>query len=226
MTQRTVLISRQQSDANELSKALELIGYKALIIPAINIVIQPLDQPLEDAVHAAEIIGLPSPSAARFLNQVELLKGAVVYAQGKRTAAALKSEFAAQISLGLYAADLAQSIHRDHPKARVTILHGDLARDELSDELKALGHEVEPLLVYENRCPSGLARAPVELYAAIYHSPSAVERHLQANPWLNMVSSVAIGKTTAQALQTGDCKHIIQAKSPNIDDLILALEKL
>jgi uroporphyrinogen-III synthase len=226
MTQRRVLISRQRSDAEALSKKLEETGYKPLIIPSIDIVVQPLNQPLDDAISAAEIIALPSPSAARFLNQAEAPKGSIVYAQGKRTAAALKSGLTAQISLGLYAADLAQSIHLNHPKARVTILHGDQTRDELSDALKALGHEVESLMVYENRCPSGLARAPIELHAAIYHSPSAAQRHLQANPWLKMVASVAIGKTTAQALQCGDCRRIIQAKSPGIEDLILALENL
>jgi uroporphyrinogen-III synthase len=197
-----------------------------LIIPAISIAIRSLNKALADAINAAETLALPSPSAARFLNQVEGIGAAVIYAQGERTAAALKSEFSAQISQGLYASDLAQSIHRTHPTSRVTILQGDHARAELSDALKTLGHEVESLMVYENRCPNGLARAPIELHAAIYHSPSAAERHLQANPWLKMVASVAIGKTTAQALQSGDCRRIIQAKSPSIEDLILALENL
>ena len=223
---RQILISRRAEDAKETSKALEDHGYKTLIMPAIRIHNLPLTTLRLQAIQEAEAVALPSASAARFLSQVEGLTCPHIYAQGERAASAFDGAQTVRISDGLYAEDLARSIHAVQPKACVTILQGDLARPNLQAELERLGHRVIPLTVYENRCPPNLQCNPIRLYAAIYHSPSAVERQFDANPWLRKVPSIAIGRTTAAALRSGDCTQIIQAKGPGVESLIAELEKL
>ena len=223
---RQVLISRRAEDAEELVKALEEKFYKPLIKPALEICIATVSPGLSQAIKAAQILALPSASAARFLNQLESVTCDHIYVQGRRTALAFEGKQTVQISDGLYAEDLAQCIHGDQPTAWVTILQGDLARPNLQAELERLGHRVTTLTVYENRCPPNLQFDPIPLHAAIYHSPSAVERQLVANPWLCDVPSIAIGRTTAAALRSGDCKQIIQAKGPDVELLIAELGKL
>ena len=223
---RQVLISRRIEDAEKTSKELEVYGYKPLIIPALDIHLKPLSTPLREAILEADALVLPSASAARFLSQVRGVTCAHIYAQGARAALAFDGSLPIQISNGLYAEDLAQSIHARQPSVRVTILQGDLTRPNLQAELERLGHEVRPLTVYENRCPPHMKSDPIPLHAAIYHSPSAVERQLEANPWLREVPSIAIGRTTAAALRSGDCTQIIQAKGPDVESLIAELEKL
>ena len=223
---RQILISRRVEDAKETSNRLEVYGYKTLIMPALDIHILPLSPLRLQAIKEAEALALPSASAARFLNQVQEVTCPHIYAQGERAAGTYDGTQTVRISDGLYAEDLARSIHAAQPKVGVTILQGDLARPNLQAELERLGHRVIPLTVYENRCPPNLPCKPIRLYAAIYYSPSAVERQFDANPWLRKVPSIAIGRTTAAALRSGDCTQIIQAKGPNVESLIAELEKL
>jgi uroporphyrinogen-III synthase len=108
----------------------------------------------------------------------------------------------------------------------VTIICGDQARPNLVAELTAQGCRPVPLVMYHNRPPADLARDPIDLHAAIYHSPSAAQRQLHANPWLRHVPAVAVGKTTAAALQSGDHQQVIIAQSPAIAAIIAAVESL
>ena len=223
---RQILISRRREDAEEVSRALEENNYKPLIIPALEIRTKPLTSFLSEAVNTAEVLALPSASATRFLNQFATLHCDHIYAQGARAAAVFKGTQTVRVSKGLYAEDLAQYIHAHQPGAHVTILQSNLARPNLQNELQRLNHRVTPLTVYDNHCPPNLKTDPIRLYAAIYHSPSAVERQFEANPWLREVPSIAIGRTTAMALRSGDCKRIIQAKGPDVESLVAELEKL
>ena len=223
---RHILISRRSEDAEEISRSLELNGYKAMIKPALDIRLRPLSPEILEAIAQAQTLALPSASSARFLSQVRSLTCEYLYAQGRRAAQAFAGKQTVTISAGFYAEDLAQCIHAAQPKAQVTILQGNLARPNLQQELERLGHSVKAITVYDNHCPPNLKFDPIRLHAAIYHSPSAVERQLDANPWLRFVPSIAIGRTTAMALRSGDCKRIIQAKTPEVESLIAELEKL
>ena len=223
---RRILLSRQTEDAQLLASLLEEKGFKPLIIPAISVTPLGSLEPYLGAINSAEVIALPSPTAARFAHRYLLHSKATVWAQGQHTAAALPASLSAQISSGIYAEDLAEAITSAHPRAKVTILCGNLARPNLEEALTAQGHSVQKVILYENRCPSGIVFPETDLFAAIYYSPSAATRHLDANPWLRGVPAIAIGKTTAQALQSGDCSRVILAASPAIAALLDALESL
>ena len=223
---RQVLISRRSEDAKEISFSLEINGYKALIKPALDIHLRPLSPEVLQTIAQAQAIALPSASAARFLSQARVVNCDHLYAQGRRAAQAFDGKQRVTISSGFYAEDLASCIHAAQPNAQVTVLQGNLARPNLRQALERLGHLVTTLTVYDNICPPNLKFDPIQLHAAIYHSPSAVERQFAANPWLRFVPSIAIGRTTAMALRSGDCKRIIQAKTPQLESLIAELEKL
>ena len=223
---RTILLSRQIADAEPLASELDARRYKPLIRPAIDLLALPQNTAVTEALKQASVIALPSPNAARFAQPFLTQSKAIIWAQGKSTALALGPTLSAQVSPGIYADDLAEAIAEAHPGATVTICCGNLSRPRLAQALSASGCSVEQVELYENRCPRNLAFEATPLRAAIYFSPSAANRHVQANPWLRKVPAIAVGETTAQALQSGDFERVIQAPSPAIDDLIAVVESL
>ena len=221
-----VLVSRQLEDAEPLTQALVRGGYEPLVIPAIQIVVRGACPATRAALLSAGVLALPSRSAAKFLRQFIPSPQLSVFAQGPRTAQALGSGWEVTCADGLYGADLARCIHERAPGAPVTVLAGDKTQGAVADELTRLGHSVRVMTVYQNRSPGDLTRPPCALKAAIYFSPSAVERQLEANPWLQSVPSIAIGRTTAAALRSGDCSQIICARGPEIESILAELEKV
>ena len=181
-----------------------------------------MSTPLREAIQEADALALPSASAARFLSQVSGVTCAHIYAQGARAALAFDGSLPIQISNGLYAEDLAQSIHARQPSVRVTILQGDLARPNLQAELERLGHEVRTLTVYENRCSP-------HMKSTLAHCRGDLSGPAQSNASRLILGCVRFRPlrltTTAAALRSGDCTQIIQAKA-YVESLIAELEKL
>jgi uroporphyrinogen-III synthase len=215
-----VVLTRAPGRNDGLAAALRAAGVPTIEWPALAIV--PLRPERLAERLRAPVLAFESPSAAEAVAD-ELPEEAVLVAQGPGTAAALgRSSVVADppTAEGLVAAVAAVAA----PGAHVALVRGDKARDVALDGLRALGFEVDPLVVYANRAPADVAHPARPLSAVVYPSPSAVDRLLGANPWLRDVPAVAIGPTTAAAL--AGVARVVVAEAPTdeaLRDAVLSL---
>ena len=222
-----VLISRTEEDAAPLVAALSERGVDSIVWPALRFEARPVGDDIVARLGNANALAVVSPRAMRFLAAAlgEDQPDTPVFAQGEATAAAAP-QLRALPARGPYAEDLAQRIIEQCDPGLVIRLCGDRARDQLVDALASAGFRTESIVLYDNVTPPNMTRQPRPLRAAIFHSPSAVERQLAANPWLREVPAVAIGRTTAEALHSSDHPRVIVAASPAIAAIAETLEQI
>lgn len=228
MTPGCVLLTRAREDESQLRSGLMDQGLTVIQWPGVHL--RPIALPggeeaLGHMLRRAKAIVFPSPGAVRCtwaqwpgLGRLLVALGLRIYAQGPGTRAALEARDVTHVTTPLRcdAIGLADRISQDvSPEDRVLLMVGSLAGDVLPRRLEAAGLCVERLVIYENRPPEGLAQPQQGIDCAVYGSPSAARNHLQNNPWLHAVPSVAYGPTTAHWLmQNGDLPRLVVAERP------------
>lgn len=102
----------------------------------------------------------------------------------------------------------------------VIYFHGNLSRDEMSDNLKDAGIEVLETEVYKSIIsPVEMPNTPVD--AILFYSPSAVEGFRQGKGFEDELPALfAIGPTTAEALQKETDRPVGVADIPDTKELL------
>lgn len=115
---------------------------------------------------------------------------------------------------------LAEVIIREGKINSVIYFHGNLSRDEMTDNLEDDGIEVIELEVYETIInPVELPNKSVS--GILFYSPSAVEGFARGTGFVgNLPPLFAIGPTTANALKEHTDQHIEIAKQPDTEVLL------
>ena len=222
-----VLISRAETDSAPIVNALAERGIDCVVWPALRFEPRPVPEDLVARLNQADALAVVSPRAMRALAAAvgDTQITTPMFAQGDATASAAP-KLGALPARGAYAEDLAQTIAEHCRQGLVIRICGNRARNQLVDALTSAGFRSESIVLYDNVAPQGMERPPQPFRAAIFHSPSAVERQLAANPWLRSVPAVAIGHTTAAALHSSDHPRVIVAASPAIAAIAETLEQL
>jgi uroporphyrinogen-III synthase len=148
-----------------------------------------------------------------------------VGAVGEATAAALAeagwtADLVADPPLGEELARLLQA--KLEAGARIATVRGNLRAGRMDAILAEAGFELVPVEVYENAAPEVPGLEPFAVAAVFAASPSAARRLLAANPWMAGVDFVAIGPTTAAALEGLGVTRVTQA-GKDFDSWVAAL---
>ncbi len=240
LRRRTVVLTRAHEDNQALRTRLEAAGVTVLELPTAQFADVPLPTDVRAQLRDFAAVTFASAHAvaafARQLSAAELrtLVG-LVAAVGPATAAALDrvglpaSLTASAPSTGHALAELL--VARLPHGASVLVVQARQSQPDLGDVLRAAGHDVHVVVVYENvepATPAAEMLAAAAAAQAIYlAAPSAADRLLAWAPHLRDRPLVAIGATTAAALRD---KHGVepaaQAASPDLADVTAALLSL
>jgi uroporphyrinogen-III synthase len=234
-----VAITRPADAAAPLAARLEARGLRTLIAPAIRRVApaswEPLDRGVAEllrGVHAGVLFTSPAAVDGFFARlRGRLPAGLVIGAVGRGTAAALRTRGLVAsvvpdegngVSL---AEDLIDQFGDRLRSMRFLQPRAAEGREELSSILGAAGAPVDVVDAYRTLLAGPAELLPLraaagrgELGAVVYASPSAVRAVVEAIG-LPEVPSVAIGGTTAIALQAAGARRIVVTARPEDDAL-------
>ena len=117
------------------------------------------------------------------------------------------------------AIDLSNVILQDDEIKKVHFFCGNQRRDELPNNLKAAGREVEEIIVYETvETPQKMGRKQYD--GILFFSPSAVKSYFSLNKLNEELQVFAVGKTTADSILKHQEREIIIAEIPGQENLI------
>jgi uroporphyrinogen III methyltransferase/synthase len=224
---RRVLVTRSREQSGEIVERLESQGAEAIEAPLINIVPPDDFGPLDDACARAGgfdwIVFTSANGATAFMDRllvgprdVRALAGARLCAVGPGTASRL-TRFGLKVDLvpdDHSAAGVVAALKENGSLKgkRVLFAKGDIARDTLPEELRAVGAEVTEVIAYrtvtaESDAHLGIYRELLDrrIDAVTFSSASAVRAFVsiygadQAVDLLNHTIVAAIGPVTADA---------------------------
>jgi len=238
----TVVLTRAAQDNAALRQALQASGVAVVEVPTAQIrtiAAEPDAESVAAWAAWAHAIAFTSRNAvASFVEQFGAAPlqrlGVVVGAVGESTAAALQAH---GITAGVVArepstgAELARLLAGALlPHKMVLIAQARFARRDLADGLAHAGHDVRVATVYENAVPDPPVLA--ENLAPIFYlpetlifaaAPSAVARLTQWLPHSRGCRWVAIGPTTAHALQEAGIAAAAVSPGPEFQSVLQTL---
>lgn len=244
MASDLVIITRPAEQAASLAARLEARGLRVGVVPAIRRVPpaswEPLDRGIAELLRGAYAgVLFTSPAAVEaFFSRLPgaLPEGLVIGAVGRGSAAALRAR-------GLDAAVVPDEGHGVGLAEALIDQFGDRlrsmrflqpraaeGREELSAILGRAGSPVDVVDAYRTVLAGPAALAPLgeaieraEVGALVFASPSAVRAVVEAIGLPADVPAVAIGGTTAVALQAAGARRIVVATQPEDDALEAAV---
>ena len=247
---KTILVTRQREQSQELVEEIRQSGAKAVVIPMIRI-LDPeswaaCDNAIAELPDYTGIIFTSGNAVERFLQRCEV-KGVFspaftpleVYAVGERTQELLK-EYGVQVTFTpeqYSSASLQARFRRENAGGkRFLFPKGDLAKEELTKHLRSLGALVEEVDVYRNSPPTAETLQEVsarflhrEFDVVTFASPSAVKHfHGAVIPDLfdlirNHTKLAVIGSTTRYAAEQLGYTVDIEAKVSTSKGLVEAI---
>jgi uroporphyrinogen-III synthase len=246
---RRILITRPKEQAGKVLSEIRRLGGTAALVPMISIN-PPLSwQDCDGAIarlQTYDAIAFTSANAVRsFLGRVDhrlhsrrSLNSLTVYAIGKGTAAALRTEGISHPLVGAMptGAGLAEILHDGIVSRRVLIPQSDIARGELGRTLRHRGVIVDEVTVYRTGPPdhrevSDLPRRVLakEFDAAVFFSPSAVTNFLDLFSGIpasvqESLAFAVIGPTTREAMIRRGITPNIMAVEPSARGVAEALD--
>ena len=168
-----------------------------------------------------------SRNAVKAVANYQLEFPKTVYAVGSKTAAALQELSCEAITPLIENAKALAStiIEKNTSKEKMAFFCGNMRRNELPEALNKAGIPFEELLVYSTTSLS--KKINTSAYDILFFfSPSAVESFASSHTFPSHIHYIAIGPTTAQALQKHKIKHLHTAKKPNIEKMMDEAVKL
>lgn len=224
---RRVVLTRTERDAEEMARELAGLGAEPLIFPAVEVIAPRDPGPMERAARALAdhdwVVFTSRNAVERFARAVVEAHGDCQTFAGRSIAAIGPATAAALLPFGLRA-DLVPQDHVGEGLAeeliaelganprRILLPRARSAREVLPEALRARGHEVCVVPVYETRAPSGDRVAELagrlergEVDAIVFASSSAVEHvvaalGLRGRELLASTRSVSIGPATSHTL--------------------------
>lgn len=240
-----VLVTRPRERARELCFLLEDEGAEVIALPLLELVPAADPRPLRAAAERAQRyawVAFASPSAVqawveavREAGGSELLRRARIAAVGPKTARAareygLSVEVEASVATGAGLADALEG--RVQPEEELLLPVAEDGRADLFEALSAAGVRATRVVAYRSvtaevdaAALGALAAAPPDV--VLFGSPRTAEAFLEVTGepgrgWLARARRVAIGPTTAAALERLGFPSSAVARRPTSEDLLEA----
>jgi uroporphyrinogen-III synthase len=230
MTAHPIALTRAPEDNAPLAARLRADGFGVVEWPAMTArVLHVSRDALLAAIARADRIVLTSrrgvEACLAHLGGLEPLHAKDVAAVGDATAEALRAEGIEPRWIGSTGAvALADRMAADGPsKDRVLLLRSAAADDALPERLRLDGFVVDDVRTYEPVAPPRPDAEPQPLGAVVCASPSAAGLVLEWFPWIKGERFVAIGPTTARALEALGVTHVTVAAGTDVDSLYEAV---
>ncbi|MFN0061298.1 MAG: uroporphyrinogen-III synthase [Myxococcaceae bacterium] len=243
-----VVVTRPRERAEALCFLLEEEGAQVLVMPALELLPPQDERPLQAAAEQLsrfDWIVLASPAAASALSEAarqagtrDALRKAKTAVVGETTARAaeqlgFRTHLVASESRGeALAAQLAGSVS---PQSEILLPTAETARPELEAGLRGAGLRVARVVAYRAEATSFSPEALAQLQAqpvdiVIFASPRSAEAFLEgggevARGVLQSATRVAIGPTTATALEGLGCPAAQVASEPSPPGLLEATKR-
>lgn len=210
-----VVLTRELEDNLPLARALTERGVPVRELPCLRTrYLEPVHVP-----GAVAAVAFASRRAVRGFHQAGLVDAVLrrehpplVAAVGQATRAELEShgvavELVADPPTGR---SLAALLHRRLGRDQLLLVpRGELAGGGLEPGLRELGCAFHSLVVYAQEAPEAGALAPFPVAAVFVAAPSAAARLIERAPWLKDHPILAIGPTTAEALEALGATRIL-----------------
>ena len=248
---RTILVTRPAGQAEELVREIESRGGTAVVIPMITIGPPASWKECDEAIGRLDrydsLVITSANAAESFFGRATLLgldektlHTVRVRAVGEKTAASAQS-FGAQVETvpGEFSGTaLAAALGASLAGKRVLYPRGNLSRDEVAENLRASGADVDPVTVYTTSGPTGIAAESIvrrvlggEFDTLTFASPSALTNFcslfsphdLSAVP--DHARVAAIGPTTADAVRAAGLPIDCVARSATARGLAEAVDE-
>lgn len=238
---KRILLTRERETATELTTMLESLGATVISCPTISVVPETTgnsDAAFSDLPHFSWLVFLSPNGVRHFFRKlyekkldIRRLSGMRILSMGPATTEALGffglfPDAVPVQSHGQGVIEAFASLPGPHTE-RVLLVRGDRGSGLIPEGLKKLGYTVETIGVYENHLPSLpeykrerleslLEQGAIDL--AIYYSPSAFsglqDLFQNHHSQILAIPALAIGPTTASALEDGHVHRIIQSGTP------------
>lgn len=242
---KTILVTRPEGQSAEFVAFLKSAGARVLELPVINIS-DPADWNDfdETMIHfdTYDAVAFTSANAVDYFikrfpaARMNSLRSKKIFVVGNKTkeSAERRNLPAEVLSKEFNSRDLGEKIAAilDAPK-KILFPHGNLGKHELAGILRAAGHQVKELVVYQTIDPGVeeievlknlLIRNPVDI--CTFFSPSSIRSLLNIVPGSMVKSSViaVIGPTTRSAAKEQGLPVHITAEKPSARDLAEAIK--
>lgn len=222
-----VILTQEEADNARLDRYLAARGIATLSYPCIETVVLPYDGRALPGSRELEDFGVIAFTSKRSAAGLEPVRGRLKAAAPLVACVGDATAREVDVRLGLKcaimprkptAAELAGAIlERLSVATPLLYARGDKTTGELQTVLTAQGWDVSELIVYENRAPQIEPLALDGFAAAVFASPSAVERFFEANAGLKeAITCIAVGPVTGRSLRELGAARVFESPRPDL----------
>jgi uroporphyrinogen III methyltransferase/synthase len=251
---KKVIVTRAHTQASELVHAIETLGGEAIVCSSIETVELPMTPVLHDAIRSIDTydsIIFTSMNAVRFFFafcselgvNVASLNKVKGYAVGPKTAEAMFKfgMIAEQLPVIYHGEQLAEQFNAiHHQRQRVLLPRALMAREQLMERLRSVGHEVNDIAIYETVRTNEKWTETIHLLTdqkidmITYTSPSTIAHFLEnliqqgVNEPLRLMRHVnifCIGPITAEAAAKHGLHVTDIARESTVESLVETLKQ-
>jgi uroporphyrinogen III methyltransferase / synthase len=246
---KTVLVTRSQDQSTEFRALLESRGATVIWFPTIEIANpdswDDCDRVIWKLAEYQAVCFTSKNSVTKFIERIRTLRPQAVdtlatrniFAVGEKTKRALESSGFQVVASPSHssAQELAKILqsHQIHG-AKILFPKSQIARDELPEQLRAMGAEVDEVVVYKTIIPESKNSNHVhelmqknKIDIITFFSPSSAINFVEmfGYEFPSVVVAVCIGPTTAETLIQLGLIKIVVAKQATIEGVVEAIEE-
>jgi uroporphyrinogen III methyltransferase / synthase len=231
---RRIVVTRAREQASELKRMLEEAGAHVVQFPAIEIVPPPSWESLDgviDTLAGYQWLIFTSSNGVKFFferlatkgKDARALHGSEIAAVGESTAGDLRAHgiIADLVPPKFLSTALLPLLAADQRGIRTAVIRAAEGRDDLIDELRKRGGEVDLGIAYETRAAGGTLDEPYDVVT--FTSASTVENFFAGVKDTNGALLASIGPVTSEAIARHGRQPDVEAASASIDALVSAI---
>ncbi|MCU1230184.1 MAG: Uroporphyrinogen methyltransferase / synthase, partial [Acidobacteria bacterium] len=228
---RRIVVTRAREQASTLRQLLEESGANVIEFPTIEIAppesLESLDK-VALAPHAYQRIIFTSTNGVRAFferllhhgHDARALAGVKIAAVGDSTAADLRTRGIVPdlVPERFLSIALLPLLEEDQHGIQTAVIRAEEGRDELLDELRSRGGEVDLALAYKTIAVSGDSAMLQNIDAITFTSASTVDNFFAAAPNVN-AKLASIGPTTSEAIRNHGKEPDVEAENASVQSL-------
>jgi uroporphyrinogen III methyltransferase/synthase len=236
---KRVVVTRAREQASALKRLLEDAGAQVVQVPMIEVMPPPsyesLDRVIRDLADYQWLIFTSTNGVSSFFDRLakqgkdaRALSGVMVAAVGDTTAGELQARGieADLIPPKFQSAALLPLLDQDQKGIRTAVIRAAEGREELIEELRSRGGEVDLAVAYETRRTRADMSELHDIDVVTFTSASTVDNFFDALADPGIVDGAllaSIGPATSDALRRRGHEPHIEAESATIADLVAAI---
>jgi len=236
---KRIVVTRAREQASDLKRMLEEAGAEVVQFPMIEIAPPPSFESLDRVINAIGdyqwLIFTSSNGVDSFFDRLRhhskdarCLSGAMIAAVGDSTAADLRARGIEPdlVPQKFISTALLPLLEEDQHGIRTAVVRAAQGRDDLIDELRRRGGEVELAIAYETKRVTIAAADLHDIDIVTFTSASTVDNFFEVLPDAKVFDGAmlaSIGPTTSDAIRKHGRKPDIEASNATIAALVAAI---